>query len=101
MADEVSPRTELRKRRRQRRRVVLVAFVVVLLIVAAAGAFLATRNDSDQAAPKPPTTEVENTSGLSATYAAAPLRNAVTNGGDVAVYATPDANAQPSQTLSA
>jgi lipoprotein-anchoring transpeptidase ErfK/SrfK len=102
MADEASPRTELRRRRRQRRRVVLVAVVVVLLIVAAAGAFLVTRDDSEQAAPKPPpTTLAENTSGLSATYAAAPLRNAVTNGGDVAVYATPDANAQPTQTLSA
>ena len=41
MADELSPRselrrTELRRRRQQRRRVVLVAFVVVLLIVGAA-----------------------------------------------------------------
>lgn len=102
MADEVSPRTELRKRRRQRRRVTLVAFVAVLLIVAAAGAFVATRDDSEQATPKPPTaTAVENTSGITATYASAPLRNAVTKGGDIPVYASPDAAAQPTTTLSA
>jgi lipoprotein-anchoring transpeptidase ErfK/SrfK len=108
MADELSPRSELRrndmrKRRRQRRRVALVAFVVVLLIVAAAGVFVATRDDSsEQATPKPPpTTAVENTSGISATYASAPLRNAVTKGGDIPVYASPDANAQPTTTLSA
>jgi lipoprotein-anchoring transpeptidase ErfK/SrfK len=101
MADELSPRTELRRHRQQRRRVVFVAFVVVLLIVAAAGIFVATRDDSDQASPKPPPTDQTDTSGLSATYAAAPLRNAITKGGDVAVYASPDANAQPTQTLSA
>jgi lipoprotein-anchoring transpeptidase ErfK/SrfK len=106
MADESPPRTELRRnelrrRRRQRRRIVFGAFLVVILIVAAAGVFVATRNDSDQAAPAPSTTLAANTSGISATYATAPLRNAVTNGGDVAVYAAPDANAQPTQTLSA
>jgi lipoprotein-anchoring transpeptidase ErfK/SrfK len=107
MADELSPRSELRRteqrrRRRQRRRVALVAFVVVLLIVAAAGVFVGTRDDSEQATPKPPTTtQPENTEGISATYAAAPLRNAITTGGDVAVYASPDANAQPTTTLSA
>ena len=39
--------------------------------------------------------------GLTANYAAAPLRNAITKGGDIAVYASPDANSQPTQTLSA
>ncbi len=108
MADEVTSRTEarrsdLRKRRQQRRRFALVGFVVVLLIVAAAGVFVATRDDTEQAAPKPPptTAQPQNTEGISATYAAAPLRNAITKGGDVAVYASPDANAQPTQTLSA
>jgi lipoprotein-anchoring transpeptidase ErfK/SrfK len=102
MADDPNPRTELRRRRQQRRRVVLAAFVFVLLIVAAAGVFVATRDNSEQAAPKPPsTTLAANTSGLSATYAAAPLRNAITKGGDVAVYASPDPNSQPTQTLSA
>ena len=101
MADVTSPRTELRKRR-QRRRVALVAFVVVLLIVAAAGLFVATRDDSEQAAPKPPTTtQAENTTGISANYAAAPLRSATTKGGDIAVYTSPDAAAQPVNTLSA
>jgi len=99
MAD-VSPRTELRKRRRQRRLIAFAAFAVVLLIVAAVGAFVATR-DSDQAAPKPPSTTLPgNTSGISASYAAAPLRAAVTKGGDVAVYASPDANTPPTTTLS-
>jgi len=104
MADEVSPRTELRKRRQQRRRVALGGMLVILLIVAAAGVFVATRDDSEEskrAAPKPPsTTAIENSSGISATYASAPMRSAVTNGGDVAVYASPDANAQPTTTLS-
>jgi lipoprotein-anchoring transpeptidase ErfK/SrfK len=107
MADDVSPRTEIRTRRRQRRRVALVAFLVVLVIVVVAGVFLATRDDSEQATPappsstQPPTTQAENTEGISATYAAAPLRNAITKGGDVAVYATPDASAPPITTLSA
>jgi lipoprotein-anchoring transpeptidase ErfK/SrfK len=107
MADEVSPRTEprrteQRRRRRSRRRVALVAFLVVILIVAAAGVFVATRDDSQQAAPKPPTTtQPQNSDGISATYAAAPLRSAITKGGDIAVYPTPDPNAQPVQTLSA
>src|SRR5262245_20572796 len=103
MADDISPRTELRKRRQQRRRVALVAFVVVLLVVAAAGVFVATRGDSDpQATPRPPSTTLpSNTSGISTAYAAAPLRSAVTKGGDVAVYASPDANAQPTATLTA
>jgi lipoprotein-anchoring transpeptidase ErfK/SrfK len=101
MAD-ASSRTELRKRRRQRRRVALVAFLVVLLIVAAAGAFVATRDEgTEQATPKPPVTLPRNTQGISTSYAAAPLRNAITNGGDIAVYASPDAGATPTQTLSA
>jgi lipoprotein-anchoring transpeptidase ErfK/SrfK len=101
MAD-ASPRIELRKRR-QRRRLALVSLVVVLLIVAAAGVFVATRSDdSKQAAPKPPATTVPaNTSGISANYTAAPLRSATTKGGDIAVYASPDPNAQPTTTLSA
>src|SRR5437763_461538 len=103
MADDISPRTEFRKRRQQRRRVALVAFLVVLLVVVAAGVFVATRDDSvQQATPKQPSTTLpSNTSGISATYAAAPLRNAVTKGGDVAVYTMPDANAQSTTTLSA
>jgi lipoprotein-anchoring transpeptidase ErfK/SrfK len=106
MAD-VSPRTEARRsdarrRRQQRRRIGIAAFAVVLLIVAAAGIFVATRgDDSSQAVPRPPVSLPKDTQGISATYAAAPLRNAVTKGGDIAVYAMPDANSQPTQTLSA
>jgi len=73
----------------------------VLLIVAVAAVFTATR-DIEQAAPKPPpTTQPKITTGISATYAAAPLRTAITKGGDIAVYASPDAYAPPSQTMSA
>ena len=104
MADEVSTRTELRTRRQHRRRVALLGFVVVLLIIATAGVFVATRDEGTtrQATPKPPsTTQVANSSGISTAYAAAPLRSAITKGGDVAVYAAPDANAQPTTTLPA
>jgi lipoprotein-anchoring transpeptidase ErfK/SrfK len=102
MADELFSRTERRRRRRQRRRVALIGFFVVLLIVAAAGAFVAARDDTEQAAPKPPTTtQPQITTGISATYAAAPLRNAITKGGDIAVYASPDAIAPPTRMLSA
>ena len=100
MADDAS-RTELRTSRRQRRRVALVALVVVLLIVVGAGVFVATRDSGDQAAPKPPPSRSENTSGLTATYATAPLRSAITKGGDIEVFASPDATAQPTTTLSA
>jgi lipoprotein-anchoring transpeptidase ErfK/SrfK len=100
MADPL-PRTELRRRQRQRRRVTLLALAVVVLIVVATVAFVATRDDSKQAAPKPAATQARDTSGLTATYASAPLRNAITKGGDIAVYASPTADAQPTQTLSA
>jgi lipoprotein-anchoring transpeptidase ErfK/SrfK len=100
MAD-VSPRSE--QRRRRRRRAALLALLVVLLVVAAAGVFVATSGDDpQQAVPEPSGTSLPaNTDGITATYAAAPMRSAITKGGAVAVYATPDANAQPSQTLSA
>jgi lipoprotein-anchoring transpeptidase ErfK/SrfK len=102
MADEILSRTEVRKRRHRRRRVALVAFVVVLLVVAGMGAFVTTRNGSDQAAPNPPATTLpRNSKGVSATYATAPLRNAITKGGDVAVYASPDDSGKPTETLSA
>jgi lipoprotein-anchoring transpeptidase ErfK/SrfK len=92
----------MRKRRQRRRRVLFASLLVVLLIVAAAGVFVATRDDSEQAAPKPPaTTQPANSQGISATYAAAPLRNAITKGGEVPVYPSPDANAQPTTTLPA
>lgn len=96
-------RTEPRERRRRHRPLaVLVVLVVVLVSVVGAGIFVATRDSHDQAAPKrPSTSQPENTVGLTADYAAAPLRTALTKGGDVAVYASPDAGAQPTTTLSA
>jgi lipoprotein-anchoring transpeptidase ErfK/SrfK len=102
MADP-STRTEQRKRR-QRRRITAIAAVVVLLVVAVVGVVLATRNDdSPAAAPASTTTTTipKATTGLSASFAAAPLRSATTKGGDVPVYASPDAAAAPVSTLSA
>jgi lipoprotein-anchoring transpeptidase ErfK/SrfK len=100
MADP-SSRLELRKRR-QRRRFVAFLTVVVLLVVAAAGVFLVTRDGgSEEAAPSTTTTLPKVASGLSAAYTAAPLRSATTKGGDVPVFAAPDANAAPTTSLSA
>ena len=100
MADEVSPPYRARKRRQQRRRVVARRpRVVVLLIVAAAGVFVATPATTPtqaQRRSRRPPRRSRTRSGISATYASAPMRNAVTKGGDVAVYASPDPNAQPS-----
>jgi lipoprotein-anchoring transpeptidase ErfK/SrfK len=100
MADP-SPRIEQRKRR-QRRRFFAISAVVILLIAAAAGVFLVTRDsDSEKAAPSTTTTLPKVARGLSASYAAAPLRSATTKGGEVPVYAAPDANAAPMSNLSA
>jgi lipoprotein-anchoring transpeptidase ErfK/SrfK len=100
MADP-SPRAELRKRRQRRRRVASLA-VIAVLVAAAAGIFLVTRgDDSEKATRATATTLPKVAGGVSASYAAAPLRSATTKGGDVAVYAAPDANSAPSTTLSA
>ncbi len=100
MADP-SPRAELRKRRQRRRRVASLA-VIAVLVAAAAGIFLVTRgDDSEKATPATTTTLPKVAGGVSASYAATPLRSATTKGGDVAVYAAPDANSAPSTTLSA
>jgi len=101
MADP-STRTEQRKRR-QRRRVTAILAVVIVLVVAAAGVFLVSRDDdSPAAAPAPTTAAIPKAStGLSASFAAAPLRAATTKGADIPVYSTPDAAAAPVSTLSA
>ena len=100
MADP-SPRAELRKRRQRRRRVASLA-VIAVLVAAAAGIFLVTRgDDSEKATPATTTTLPHVAGGVSASYAATPLRSATTKGGDVAVYVAPDANSAPSTTLSA
>src|SRR5689334_1439291 len=100
MADP-SPRIELRRRRRHRRLVAGLA-VIALLLVAAAGVFLASRgDDSGNAAHAIATTLPKVAGGLSASYTATPLRSATTKGGDVPVYAAPDANGAPTTTLSA
>jgi lipoprotein-anchoring transpeptidase ErfK/SrfK len=101
-ADSGTRRTELRKQRQNRRRVAIIA-VVVLLIVAVGGVFLATRDTEgrETAAPKATTTTLtQAASGLSTSFGVAPMRAATTKGGDIAVYAAPDAGAQPATTLS-
>jgi lipoprotein-anchoring transpeptidase ErfK/SrfK len=72
-------------------------------VVAAAAVFLLTPDDdAGTAAPAPSSTSIPKAStGLSASFAAAPLRAATTTGGDVAVYSSPDAAAAPVSTLSA
>ena len=92
-------RTDVRKRRQARRRVAVIA-VVVLLIVAVGGVFLATRDSgSDTAAKAPTSTLTQAGPGLSTTFAVAPMRAATTKGGDIAVYAKPDAATPPASTL--
>jgi lipoprotein-anchoring transpeptidase ErfK/SrfK len=95
-------RTELRKRRESRRRIAVIS-VLVLLIVVVGGVFLATRDSgsSGAAAPKPTLSLTQAGAGLSTSFGVAPMRAATTKGGDLAVYATPDAAAQPTTTLSA
>src|SRR4030081_1120214 len=95
-------RTELRKRRESRRRITVIS-VLVLLIVAVGGVFVATRDtgSSGAAAPTPTRSLTQAGAGLSTSFGVAPMRAATTKGGDLAVYATPDAAAQPTTTLSA
>lgn len=92
-------RTELRKRRQTRRRVAIIA-VVVLLIVAVGGVFFATRDSGSETATKALTSALTQAGpGLSTSFAVAPMRAATTKGGDIAVYATPDAATPPASTL--
>jgi lipoprotein-anchoring transpeptidase ErfK/SrfK len=106
MADQ-SPRldrSESRRRRQvRRRRAFVAACVLLLLLVAAAGVLALTRgDDGSTAAPAATNASLPQAAhGVSASYAAAPMRTAVTKGGDIAVYATPDTTAPPTQTLSA
>jgi lipoprotein-anchoring transpeptidase ErfK/SrfK len=95
-------RTELRKRRESRQRITVIS-VLVLLIVAVGGVFVATRDtgSSGAAAPTPTRSLTQAGAGLSTSFGVAPMRAATTKGGDLAVYATPDAAAQPTTTLSA
>src|SRR5438445_1560341 len=105
MADP-SPRTEQRKRQ-QRRKFAAILAVVILLVVAVAGVFPVTRDDAtEKAAPAPTSSSIPSSipkasTGLSASFAAAPLRSATTKGADVPVYAAPDVSAAPMSTLSA
>jgi lipoprotein-anchoring transpeptidase ErfK/SrfK len=103
-ASTASSRNELRRRRQRRRLTIITVAVVVILVVAAAGAFLAPRgDDSGKAATPAPSTQAaaQSTTGLSASFAAAPLRGATTKGGDIPVYATPSDTTPPVSTLTA
>jgi lipoprotein-anchoring transpeptidase ErfK/SrfK len=105
-ADAAASRAESRADRsqqRKRRTIIGVVVAVVVLALAAGGIVIATQGggDTKAAAPATTTTTLPTTSGpaVSATFTAAPYRSAMTKGSDVAVYATPDANAQPVTTL--
>jgi len=109
MADPTSrnagSRNELRRRRQRRRITIITLAVVVVLVVAAAGAFLATSSgDSKKSATPAPSTQAAaggSTTGLSASFASAPLRAATTKGGAIAVYASPSDTTPPVSTLTA
>jgi len=101
MADPTS-RTELRRQRLRRRRITIVAAVSVVVVLIAAAGFLVLRDDgSKAAAPASSTAPVAQAStGITATFAAAPLRAAITKGTPIAVYPSPDAKTTPTSTLS-
>jgi lipoprotein-anchoring transpeptidase ErfK/SrfK len=98
---EVSSRTELRRKRLRRRRITIVTAISVVVVLLAAGGFFVFRDDgSTTAAPPTSTAPVARAStGITATFAAAPLRAAITKGGNVAVYPMPDPNTTPISTL--
>jgi lipoprotein-anchoring transpeptidase ErfK/SrfK len=101
-----SPRTEFRTRRQARRRrtTILVGVLVVVLVGAAGGLFLATRSDGDaqKAAAQPTTSTTAPVAGpdVSTSFGVAPMRAAITKGGDIPVYTAPTADTQPMTTLS-
>ncbi len=103
MADP-SSRSELRRRRAVRHRYAIGA-LALLIVVAAGGLLLATRGDDRAKASAAPTSRVAAHppagAAITTSFSSAPLRAATTKGGDIAVYATPDAAAQPVSTLSA
>jgi lipoprotein-anchoring transpeptidase ErfK/SrfK len=80
---------------------VLVGALVLLIVVAAGGVFLATRSDSSSsAAPPKPAAQPVTVPAVNAVLGTAPLRAAMTRGGDLPVYSTPDATTPPMTTLS-
>jgi lipoprotein-anchoring transpeptidase ErfK/SrfK len=98
-----TPRTELRNQRKARRLRIVVGASILVLIVAVGGVFFATQGgDTHKTAAKATATTVEPTTGadVSTTLGVAPFRAAFTKGGDIAVYAAPDAGSQPTTTLS-
>jgi lipoprotein-anchoring transpeptidase ErfK/SrfK len=99
-----SPRTDLRQHRRLGRLRITIGALLLLIVVGAGGIFLLTRGDAtEQAAPRRTTSTTEAVAGpfVSTSLGVAPLRAATTKDANLAVYATPDANAQPMTTLSA
>jgi hypothetical protein len=88
-----------RAHQRRRRTIIGASVAVVVLALAAGGIVVASQSGGDTAAA--PTTTLATGSGptVDATFTAAPYRSAITKGGDVPIYASPDANAQPTVTL--
>ena len=98
MADP-SPRTELRKRRQRGVASRVVAVVVVVLRRRRRRRLRSSTrgDDSEKATPRHHRDHARRRPprGVSASIAATPLRSATTKGGDIAVYAAPDANGAP------
>lgn len=86
---------------RRRRTLWVVLAVVVALVLVGGGVVVATSGGDDSSPKAAPVTTLPTGSGpaVNATFTAAPYRTATTKGGDIPVYAAPDANAQPVTTL--
>ena len=102
---EVSSRVELRHHRRAR---IFAAVGVGLLVAILAGVgvvVFAAGGDSDKpktvAPPKPEVETIDTGPNVAADYGRLRYRTAATKGTDIPVYAAPDANAPPMETLSA
>jgi len=99
-----SSRTELRRQRLRRRRITIVAAIsVVVLAIGALGYFVVGGDDGSKSSAVPTTNAAVPgaSTGITATFASAPLRSAISKGGEIAVYPMPDAKATPTSTLTA
>jgi lipoprotein-anchoring transpeptidase ErfK/SrfK len=85
---------------RRRRTIIGAVVAVVVLALAAGGIVVASQGGNDKKVASSTTTLAAGGGpAVNATFTAAPYRNAITKGGDVPIYVSPDANAQPTVTL--
>lgn len=92
-----------RRRRSNRLRTVAIVALVVVLVAAGIGVFALTRGGDDDAKPAAaPTSTAQQVTGpnVFADFGVQQFRTASVNGKPIPIYAAPDANAQPINTLS-